>query len=47
MVTDTKGNKQIADGSAPAPGKKYYDTETDTFIIFDEQGKPSSTTPPK
>ena len=47
MVTDTKGKKQIADGSTPTPGKKYYDTETDTFIIFDEQGKPSSTTPPK
>ena len=47
MVTDTKGKKQLADGTTPKPGKKYYDTETDTFIIFDEKGTPSSTTPPK
>jgi len=47
LVTDVKGNKQIADGTKAKPGKKYYDITTDTFIIFDEKGTPSSTTPPK
>ena len=47
MVTDIKGNKKISDDSVPVPGKKYYDIETDTFIIFDEKGVPSSTTKPK
>ena len=47
MVSDIKGNKKIADGTDPKPGKKYYDVDTDTFYIFDEQLKSSPTTPPK
>jgi len=47
LVTDVKGNKQIADGTKPKPGKKYYDITTDTFIVYDEQLKGSPTTPPK
>ena len=47
IVSDIKGNKKIADGTAPKPGKKYYDVDTDTFIVYDEQLKGSPTTPPK
>jgi len=47
LVTDVKGNKQLADGTKPKPGKKYYDITTDTFIVYDEQLKGSPTTPPK
>lgn len=47
IQVDNKGKKKLSDGTTPIPGKKYYDSSNDTFIMYDKEGIPTKTTPPE